>query len=77
MNPTLIIEILEALPAFMQSVPRVLTLIERYLNWAKANDQNKWLDGLEGGMDKLEKAQTAQDKIDAARALDDSIRHIR
>lgn len=77
MSPTLIIAILEALPALMQTIPKVVSLIERYLNWANANDLNKWIDALEAGIDQLETAQTPEEKSAAARALVDSIRHIK
>lgn len=76
MSPALIVAIVEALPALMQAVPRILSLIERYLNWTNSKDLNQWLDELEAGVNKLESAETPQDKIDAARTLLDAIRHV-
>lgn len=73
-----------ALPAFIQSLPhlfqllvKMMALTERFINWSKEKNLNKYLDELEDTIDKLEKAQTSQEKISAGKSLVDLIRKLK
>lgn len=76
MNPTLIIAILEALPALLQAVPRIANLMERFLKFVDQHDLNQWMDEVEKGINQLEKAQTPDEKLAAAHILIGAIRHV-
>lgn len=59
--------------AFLQLLPRLIDLMNRLGNWMIKNKFDKWMDDLEGTIDQLEKAATAQEKLNAAQGLVDSI----
>jgi hypothetical protein len=76
--------ILQALPAFIQSLPylfqlllKIMGIMESFTAWAKQNKLDDWLDDLEVSIDKLAKAETPKDKISVGRDFIDIIRRLK
>lgn len=62
--------------AFLQCLPKLIDLMTRIGNWMIANNIKDWINDLEVTVDKLEKAQTPEEKLGAAHGIVDSIRHL-
>jgi hypothetical protein len=77
------IAVLQALPQFIASLPylfqiilKAMTLFERFITWTKTNQIERWINDLEHTIDKLEGAETPEQKRDAARSMVDLIRKL-
>lgn len=75
--------LLAALPAFIQALPyifqvmlKVMTLLEKFILWAEKREFNGWLDDVEKTIDKLDGAQTPEQKREAARSMVELIRKL-
>jgi hypothetical protein len=75
--------LLTALPAFIQALPyifqvtlKIMTLFEKLIDWTQRRDFNNWLSECEKTIDKLDQAQTAEEKRAAARGIVDLIRKL-
>jgi molecular chaperone GrpE (heat shock protein) len=66
-----------ALPEMLKTIAKVMAIAEKLMAVAKANDVNRWLEDLEGTIDKLEHANTIDSKKDAAKDLLNRMRDIR
>lgn len=74
---------LAALPAFIQSLPylfqvalKVMTLLEKLIQWGEKQQLNQWLSDVEKTIDQLESAKTPQEKRAAARSISELIRKL-
>lgn len=63
--------------AFLQCVPKIISLMERLGRMVEEKKINDWLDSLEKTVTHLEKAETPEEKKNAAQALAHSIRSLR
>jgi hypothetical protein len=75
--------LLAALPAFLLALPRLcevllrlISICERLISWSKEKALLQWIDDLEATLDKLDKAQTPEEKRTAARGMVDLIRKL-
>ena len=68
---------LEGILAFLISLPKVLTIMDRVGRLILDHDLNKWLDDLERTIDTLEQAKTPDEKLNAAKKLALSIRSLK
>ena len=62
--------------AFLQALPQLIDLMNRLGTWMIKNDLIKWMSDLEVQIDKLEKAQTENEKLAAAQGVLNSMRTI-
>lgn len=67
---------LNALPALISLIGRLADLFNRLLKWSHENGVEAWITNLEASIDKLERAKTAEEKLDAAQSLVSSIRNV-
>jgi len=74
---------LAALPAFIQALPyifqvalKMMTLLEKFILWSEKREFNNWLSECERTIDKLDQAQTPEQKREAARSMVDLIRKL-
>lgn len=75
---------LAALPAFVAALPtmfqlalKFMSLAETLMAWAGKNNLHQWFDDVEGAIDNLEKAKSADAKTKAAKDLSDIIGKLR
>jgi hypothetical protein len=68
---------IEGLVAFFQSLNRLLALFERIGKWTKEHNLDAWISDLEASIDKLEKAESPEQKLDAARSIVGAVRSIK
>lgn len=68
--------LVQALPAFFQSLPylcqialKMITVMEKLVEYSKKRDLLKMFDDIEGGIDKLDGAKTPDEKKAAARDM--------
>ena len=71
-----IIAFLQALPAFIQILGDIASLMNRFIAWNTQNNINGWIDDLESHMTELEGAKDAKTKLDALAKLANSISNI-
>ncbi len=62
--------------ACIQAFPKFVDLLGRFAKFVGERNLNAWLDELEGGINALEKADTAEAKLAACKQLVDSIRKL-
>ena len=74
---------LGAIPAFIQSLPylfqvalKVMTLVEKMIEWSMRQDFNNWLNDVEVTIDKLDAAKTPEQKREAAKSIVDLVRKL-
>lgn len=67
---------LQALPELIALMNRLCDAVLRLVAIAKDYELQKWIADLEESIDQLEKAQTAEEKLNAAKALANSIRNL-
>jgi hypothetical protein len=74
---------LQALPAFIQSLPylfrvalKVMNLLEKLILWTEKREFNAWLSECEKVIDQLDTAKTPEERRSAARGMVDIIRKL-
>lgn len=68
---------IEGIVAFFQTLNKLLALFERLGKWTKEHNLDAWISDLEGAIDKLEKAESPEQKLDAARSIASAVRSIK
>lgn len=68
--------LIQALPELFTLLNRLGNVVDRFMKWSAANGLEKWITDLEASIDKLEKAQSPAEKLDAAQSLVGSIRNL-
>lgn len=68
---------MEAIVSFFTALPRIVTIMQRVGAWLSRAETNAWLSELEATIDSLERAQTSEEKQNAARRLVGVINGIR
>lgn len=72
-----IFALIQALPEILKLLNRLGEVVDRFMKWSDQIGLNSWIDNLEATIDKLEKADTPQKKLDAAEQLVDTIRKLK
>jgi hypothetical protein len=67
---------LQGLVALLKILPQALKLLERFEAYSKQRDLEKWFGDLNETFDKLEKAETLDDKRRALEALGEITRRL-
>lgn len=68
--------LLSSLPALIAILSQLGLVLQKLVKVAQDNNVTKWINQLEGSIDGLEKAKTADEKLAAGKALLDSIRNL-
>jgi hypothetical protein len=71
-----ILALIQALPELFKLLNRLGDVVERFMKWSSQNNLHGWIDQLEASIDKLEKAETPKQKLDAAESLVGAIRKL-
>lgn len=71
-----IVALFSALPAFIQLLSQIGLVIEKIVKTSQTHQLNQWLTNLENTIDQLEAAKDAQEKLDAAQKIVDTIHGI-
>lgn len=62
-----VIAFFTALPAIVELISRIGTLLGRLVAYSNQNDLNKWIAHLEDATDQLEKAKSDEEKFNAGK----------
>ncbi len=71
-----IIALITALPELFKLLNRLGNVVERFMKYSEQNNINKWITDLEDSIDKLEKASTPEEKLDAAQSIVSAVRNL-
>jgi hypothetical protein len=71
------IALIQALPEFLRLMNLLGGVMEKFVKWTKDTGFEQWILNLEAKVDNLERAQTTDEKLNAARDLVGIIRGIK
>lgn len=71
-----IIAFFNALPAFIQLLSQLGSVIQRLMQVAETNNINKWIADLEKSIDAIENAKNPEEKLNGAKGLVDVIHRL-
>ncbi len=71
-----IVALITALPELFKLLNRLGDVVDRFMKWSQQNNLNGWINDLEASIDQLEKADTVEKKLEAAKSLADAIRKL-
>ncbi len=72
-----IFALIQALPELFKLLNRLGDVVGRFMTWSKDHNLEKWISDLEASIDKLENANTPEEKLDAAQSIVGNIRNLK